>query len=320
MAEGIYFVTWDKHVDTAKLFQLDDDCFTEEIEVNGKRYGLFEGTKTFRVKLNDRQNLFNLRHIYLWNKSCNRRTCGLAWTGEEDISLQDCAAAVLNRWGASENTFKHLADRFPFHYHPGFRLKQSEKQEIANPEIKKIGSVTKPLKKKLATLLRRFSKTGETLNKDGSVRQNSTRERLKNEIADIEAELEHNRKTARELPERIDVSEPEDYRSFKAIDNEGKNLFDFTTTAMWNSRKAMVEWLHTIFKQDNEVVDLFYAITNCHGWIINSRDMVKVRLEPLEQPKRRSAQEYLCRKLTSLGAKLPSGKWLVIEVGDSPLQ
>jgi hypothetical protein len=27
----------------------------------------------------------------------------------------------------------------------------------------------------------------------------------------------------------------------------------------------------------------------------------------------------LCRKLTGLGAKIPGGKWLRIEVGDSPL-
>ena len=81
----------------------------------------------------------------------------------------------------------------------------------------------------------------------------------------------------KEMPDRIDVSNLQDYRFFKVIDNEGKNLFDFVTTAMWNSRKAMVEWLRTSFNQDNEVVDLLYAITNCHGWISNSRDMVRVR-------------------------------------------
>ena len=80
----------------------------------------------------------------------------------------------------------------------------------------------------------------------------------------------------------------------------------------------MVEWLGQFFHQENEVVDLFYAITNCHGWVKSSKTEVRVRLELIQQPKRRAAQEQLCRKLTSLGARLPSGKWMVVETGDDP--
>ncbi len=80
----------------------------------------------------------------------------------------------------------------------------------------------------------------------------------------------------------------------------------------------MIDWLSQSFDQENEVVDLFYAITNCHGWVKSSKTEIIVRLEPIQQPKRRAAQEQLCRKLTSLGALLPSGKWLVLEVGDNP--
>ena len=34
----------------------------------------------------------------------------------------------------------------------------------------------------------------------------------------------------KELPEKVDVSSLEDYRSFNKIDNEGKNLFDLSVT------------------------------------------------------------------------------------------
>ena len=121
-----------------------------------------------------------------------------------------------------------------------------------------------------------------------------------------------------ELPEKVDVSTLENYKSFKRIDNEGKYLFDFVTSSVWNVRKQMVEWLRTFFNQENELVDLFYAITNCHGWIKSTKSEVIVRLEPLQQPKRRLAQEQLCRKLMSLGALTPMGKCLMIEVGESP--
>ncbi len=322
---GIPFVTWDKYVDTAKLAKIDTELFSEEITVNGKKYSLFEGEKEFSCTLETPDNeggkqhlKFNVRRIYIWNRSCNRRTCGLAWTGDMETSTADCARAILNRWGASENTFKHLKDRHPFHYHPGFKLKNSENQEISNPEIKETQASIKSLQKRLSRLYKKLSKAKDVVNKDGTPRLNSLKEKLKIEITALEAEIEAMKQTKKKLPEKVNVSGLENYKSFKRIDNEGKNLFDFVTSSVWNARKQMVDWLSQSFDQENEVVDLFYAITNCHGWVKSSKTEVIVRLEPIQQPKRRAAQEQLCRKLTSLGARLPSGKWLILEVGDNP--
>jgi hypothetical protein len=59
------------------------------------------------------------------------------------------------------------------------------------------------------------------------------------------------------------------------------------------------------------VIDLIYAITECHGWVKSESDKMVVRLEPLQQASRRKAQEQLCKKLNVLGAQLPTGKtWL----------
>jgi hypothetical protein len=120
------------------------------------------------------------------------------------------------------------------------------------------------------------------------------------------------------LPARVDVSELENYKSIKRIDNEGKYLFDFVTASVWNARKQMVDWLRPHFDEENELVDLFYAITHCQGWIKSTKTDVTVRLEPLQQPRRRLAQEQLCRKLTSLGARTPNDKWLAVEVNEEP--
>jgi hypothetical protein len=107
---------------------------------------------------------------------------------------------------------------------------------------------------------------------------------------------------------------------FAAVVAKEPHPFDFVTSSVWNARKLMVSWLQTFYRQENEVVDLFYAIANCHGWIKSTEKDVIVRLESLEQRGRCMAQEELCRKLTSLGAHTPTRKWLKIEVGDSPLQ
>ena len=323
--EEIAFVTWEKNANKEKLASIGEEKFTEEFEYNGKQYSIYEEEKVCVYKPVDtemeegkeKEYEYRLRRICIWNKSTNRRVSGLAW-GDE-LSSDECARAILSRWGASENTFKHLNTRHPLHYHPGFEMVESEKQEIGNPEIKKKENLIKVLKTQLGKLYKGLAKSEGSVNKDGSVRKNSKQEGIKQEIEEKESRLAIVQEEKKRLPERIDISELENYRSFKKIDNEGKNLFDFVTTSVWNARKQMVDWLRPHYDRENEIVDLFYAITECHGWIKSTETEVIVRLEPLQQPKRRAAQKQLCRKLTSLGAQTPTGKWLSVEVGTSPI-
>lgn len=313
------FIAWEKHVDSKKLMELTDDSFTEEFDMNNKQYSVFEGEKTFTLEQNNEKQTFVLRKIYLWNKTSSRRTCCLAWDCGRAMSTIECAQAILNRWGASENTFKHIYDRHPFHYHPGFKTKDSDNQFIANPEIKSIEKEIKAIRKKLDKNHKKNSKAKEVLNKDGSRRENSLKARLEAAIRELEAEYAKLLERKKQLPEKINVSTLENYKSFQKIDNEGKNLFDFVTASVWNARKEMTAWLLSDYPNKAEYVDLFYAITECHGWIKSEADRVVVRLEPLQQPSRRKAQEQFCKKLTALNVYLPIRKILRIEVGPSPI-
>jgi len=322
---GIPFSTWEKDADTKKLAALDDALFIKDLKFNGKEYSYFEGEKSFTyIPKNStdetEKHSFTLRRFYIWNKSSNRRTSGLAWSGAKDMNSEDCVCAILSRWGASENTFKHLGNRHPQEYHPGFKLATSEHQDIANPAIKEKERLISRLKNGLNKLYKKFAGAQQSVNKDGTPRKNSYQEQLKNTIAEQERELERLQQEKSRLPNRVDVSTIENYRSFQRIDNEGKNLFDFVTCSVWNARKQLTDWLRLFFNQDNELVDLFYAITDCQGWIKSTKNEVIVRLEPLQQPKRRLAQEQLCRRLTAQGAQTPQGKWLVIEAGESPVE
>jgi len=315
----IPFVTWEKHVDSKQLNKLEDNLFNESFEMNNKKYRIFEGEKEFSLEEDKKIKTITLRKIYLWNQTSNRRTCGLAWDNGRPITTLQCAQAILSRWGASENTFKHLYDRHPFHYHPGFKTVDSEKQMISNPAIKSIDKEIKDVHKKLKKKYKKNSKAREALNKDGSIRENSLKVRLETKINQLETEYTELINKKKQLPEKVDVSTLENYRSFKKIDNEGKNLFDFVTASLWNARKEMTDWLLWHYPNENEYVDLFYAITNCHGWIKSEADRVVVRLEPLELPSRRKAQEQFCKRLNALNAYLPIGKILQIEVGPSPI-
>ena len=321
---GIPFVTWQKNVDAKEMAVIDDKKFKEEFEFNGKSYAVFEDEKIITHSpghdSDTGKHCFKLRRLFIWNKSSKRRTCGVAWTGNIKISTVECCRAILSRWGASENTFKHTLERHPLHYHPGFKLIESENQEIKNPLIKENDRLIRGCNTKIGRLYKKLSNSKDVLNKDGSPRQNSVKERIKKQIQEQQCKLKILKQEKKEAPGRVNVSSLENYKSIKKVDNEGKYLFDFVTSSVWNARKLMVNWLQTFYRQENEVVDLFYAIANCHGWIKSTEKEVIVRLESLEQRGRCMAQEELCRKLTSLGAHTPTRKWLKIEVGDSPLQ
>ena len=320
--QNISFVTWEKHIDKSKLSAIADEKFSETFTHCGKEYRVFEGEKSFSVDIgkNDEQETktFCLRRITIWNLARNSRTCGLAWSGEKTLSTKDCARLILSRWGASENTFKHLQERHPLHYHPGFSLSESEHQEIANPEIKEKEKLIQQVRKALGKCYKTLAKTKNRTNKDGTPRKNNKHQRLKEKITNYEKHIEQLTKEKQALPDKINVESLADYRSFKKIDNEGKNLFDFVTTSVWNARKEMVDWLRPSFGRDPEVVDLFYAITQCQGWIKSTHTDVIVRLEPLQQTRRREAQSQFCRKLSAQSVQLPNGKWLSIEVGNNP--
>lgn len=316
--KAICFVTWDKYVNNGKLLEIPEDRFTEELEFNGKQYRYFEQSKDFTVTTDNGQETFSLRQFILWNVSAKRRTAGLAYTGDYDITEKDCIIGILNRWGASENTFKHIKNRHPYHYHPGFKLVISEKQDVPNPILKELKEIIKKIKKNIIKLKSKVADAKPVFNKNGSERKNSAHSNLKEKISEQEVALEETREAAKKEPERVTTSDLEDYREFKKVDNEGKKLFDLITSSVWNVRKDMVDWLRPHWNLENEIVDLFYAITECHGWIRSDKQEIRVRLEPLEQPSRRFAQEQLCRKLTCLATRLPTGKLLIIEVGEDP--
>ncbi|MCI5117170.1 MAG: hypothetical protein D3913_04265, partial [Candidatus Electrothrix sp. LOE1_4_5] len=134
------------------------------------------------------------RRIILWNVTAKRRTAGLAYTADYEISSEDCVVGILNRWGASENTFKHIKERHPYHYHPGFALVESENQEIANPILKELKVIIKKTKQKIVKLKSKLADIKPSFKKDGSARKNSAHVKLKEEISEHELVREHSQK------------------------------------------------------------------------------------------------------------------------------
>ncbi len=92
------------------------------------------------------------------------------------------------------------------------------------------------------------------------------------------------------LPEKVDISNLEGYKSYKTHDNEGENILDFASSLVWNARKIGVEILGQYYSLRNDLVDLFYALIHCHGSLRINEKEIRVILEPLEQRSRRASQ------------------------------
>jgi hypothetical protein len=197
--------------------------------------------------------------------------------------------------------------------------RESDRQDIANPEIKPLEQTLQATKTQLNRLYKQHAKSKPSTNKDGTPHANSKQQGIAEDIGAREAELARLRHDRAKLPERVDVAGLAHYRSFQAIDNDGKNLFDFHDRRGLECTPPAHRPARGQHAKDSDRVDLLYAILHYHGWIHSDGQWVVVRLEPLQQSARRSDQERLCRKLSGLGAKIPGGKWPRIEVGDSSL-
>lgn len=261
-----------------------------------------------------KQHQFTLRRFYILNTSSKKRTSGLAYNGNLDLSAADCVIGILSRWGASENTFKHIEARHPFNYRPGFKLLKSNRQEIKNPELKNVEKEIKAYSKEYDKACKKLAKKDKQINGDGSVRSNDAYSQLKKRAGSLEEKIEELTAYKQKLPERVKVNEIDSSKDYKRHENEGKNLFDFTTSLVWNARKIGQSILEEYYPYKNDVVDLFYAITNAQGKVRIDEKEVRVVLEPLEQRSRRNAQIEFCKRLNQLGAETPVGKKISIHV------
>ena len=67
-----------------------------------------------------------------------------------------------------------------------------------------------------------------------------------------------------------------------------------------------------------DLLPVLDAITYCHGWVRSTREVIEIRLEPLDTPGFRAAQIQLCRALNEKEIRLRNGKRLLYDVGPTP--
>lgn len=307
------FVTWEKNCDKAKLAELDASLFTGNLELNDKNYIFFEQEKTYR---NLKKQSIKLRRIISRNTKTGE-TFAIV-TNDSIETTKTIADSMLNRWGCSENGFKHLGTRANMHYNPAWKIQEeSEHQQINNPEYIKLKKKLKKKKTELAKIQKELGKKEPKLKQNGTPRKSTVREEKIKKRSKLEKEIKEINQEVSECPERIDIRQTQG-KIFKTIDNEGKKWWNIAEMIFWNSRKKLSKLLFTFLPDNRDLLPVLDAITSSKGWIKSTKKTIIIRLEPLETPRFKDAQIQLCRYLNGQKIKLPNGKLLQYDVAINP--
>lgn len=305
------FVTWEKNTDSKAVKSLDDKYFDKYLRVNGIDYQLYE---TSRVYKDIEGNNIELRRIIIWNTKTNTRP--VAVTNDKYEDTKTIARAMLNRWGKSENSFKHMGNRTSMEYNPVLDItKESDNQQVYNPEYSKLQGEIAQIKKHIKTLELKIGRKPVTLNKDGSLRKSASRDWLVSEKENSQDKLKVLNQSIKQTAQYIDTGTIGDYEKFKVIETEGKRLWDLAGAIFWNSRKKLASIFKEYLPNERDLLPVLEAITKCKGKVRSTKSSLIVKLEPLERPQFRHAQEQLFRHINQMNVKLHNDKMLMFDVG-----
>jgi len=309
------FVTWEKFSKQEELSSISDENFSDIFTVNNKEYQVFEDEKIYS---NNEGNSIELKRIIIWNKKTGKRAACVCPKEEKEDTIT-LARAMLGRWGASENSFKHMGDRFNMHYNPVQDIaKVSDNQEIDNPDYKALTKEVKKLKKDISKYEQALGRLPLTKNKDGSIRKSKKRVEYPKKIQQLKVELIKAKEELDKCPKRVNLNDAKPGKKFKELNTEGKNLWDLAESLVWNSRKKLIEMLSAFLPDIRDQIPVLEAITKCRGWVRSSSEAIEIRLEPLETPRFKAAQIQLCRTLNEKKIRLLNGKLLLYDVGNKP--
>jgi len=312
---NLRFVAWEKYCNKAELAKLDDKKFSGNLELNNKTYIFFEEKKVYHNK--NKQSV-ELRRVIARNVKTGETFAIVSNDTKEPAKT--IVDSMLNRWGNSENGFKHLGSRTNMHYNPAWNIEQESKnQEIVNPEYIILKKTLKEKKTKLAKIQKELGQKEQKLKKDGNPRKSPVREKKIQQRDLLRQEIKQINKEVSECSERTNTFDA-DMKVFKAIDNEGKKWWNISEMIFWNARKTLSKTLYNYLPDNRDLLPVLDAITKSRGWIRSTDKMFIVRLEPLETPRFKDAQIQLCRHLNSQNINLPNGKLLQFDVGKKPFQ
>lgn len=301
------FITWAKYISDKTLSELDESCFTSCLIHNEKRYivgdtirDVSESIQTAKKEGRSKPVSMRLRMVVLENAETGKRI-GI-FSSNFDKPAWEIARHMLSRWGDSENVFKELMSRFNLNYHPGYDIKELEKQPLVNnPDIALIKKAIQALNKDVEALEQEILVTEAKQTLKSDKRRIHKLLKINEKLSEKKEDIEGFKKKLSQLPEKISIIEILKGKAMSRCDLEKKRLYDLMQFMAYNSRERLVEMFKTCYDDHRDVKKVLDMITQRAGYIKLSGKTLIVVLDWIENKKHRKAAKRFCNVLNQYG-------------------
>jgi transposase len=312
------FVTWAKHLTEKSLTDIPDDKFRIGVYAGENHFLVAEETRivsesvqTAKRDGRETPTRIELRLVVLKDVDTGKRL-GI-FTNNTSKPLYDIAWYMLQRWGKSENVFKELMATFNLNYHPGYDIKELEKQPLVdNPDIALTKHAIKALKNESVAIEKEILYTEAILSKDN-------RKKFLNELTKLQAKQEKNREDTIEfeqrlttLPDKVSIVELLQGKQVSRCDLEKKKLYDLMQMMAYHSRERLIEIFRECYTDHRDIKKVLDMITTKAGIVKLVGQTLMVILRGIENRKHREAALKLCRKLNEIGVTMNGGMNLAL--------
>jgi len=307
------FVTWAKHLRQESLQRIPESSFKSGIQSGSSRFLISEETRTVRESAQtaknggrDKPSCIELRLVVLHDVNSGKRL-GI-FTNNKNKPAHDIAFYMLNRWGKSENVYKEFMARFNLNYHPGYDIKELEKQPLVdNPDIKLNKQVIKILKGECDTIHLELREIEKKLTRRKDKRLTRKIARLGKELEEKTTELAKFTKKLSTIPDKISIVELLKGKKMSRCDLEKKKLYDLMQIMVHHSRERLLEIFRDCYHDKRDIKQVLDMITTRHGRVKLVGQTLIVVLDWIENRKHRQAAVELCRKLNKKKVKMVGG-------------
>jgi len=304
------FVTWAKYVGKNSFENIKEGDFFVCLSVNGDQYlvaeqwlEIKESITTASKEGRDKPTCIKVRLIILKDVKTGKKI-GI-YTNNNTKGASDIAYYMLQRWGDSENFFKEFTARFNINYHPGYDIKELERQPLVdNPDIVTIRKAIKALKQDCHKIAKEieFAEMKLIIRKGKRVQKKLSG--LQQSLEEKEADIKIFEQKLTALPEKISIIEILKGRAMNRCDLEKKKLYDLMQIIAFHSRERLVEIFKDCYYDKSDIKQVLDMITTRSGYVQLTGQTLVVILDWIENKKHRKAANKLCHLLNEKKIKL----------------
>ncbi|MDW7680818.1 MAG: hypothetical protein SCK70_09650, partial [bacterium] len=299
-----------KYLKESQLEQISETSFTQSLAINNKNYlvaeqwrDVSESIQTAQKEGRQQPVTINLRLVVIENTDTGKRI-GI-YSNNKNKSAVDIAFYMLNRWGDSENLYKEFMAKFNLNYHPGYDIKELEKQPLVdNPDIATIKKAIRILQKEIEELSENQINIQDRLTKQPDKRLSKKLANIIKELDEKKDDKIHFEKKLKSLPDKVSIVELLKGKQMSRADLEKKKLYDLMQFMVFHSFERLEEIFKNDYKDLRDIKPVLRMIATQAGYLKLIGDSLIVVLNKIDLKKHRVPAEQLCHRLNKLNITL----------------